>query len=53
MGITNFCVVTGGQKFNYYITNTVLPMEMKEYDTRTNLIVDVIIPFVATQDQDR
>ena len=25
----------------------------KEYGTRTNLIVDVIIPFVATQDQDR
>ena len=25
----------------------------KEYGTRTNLIVDVIIPFVATQGQDR
>ena len=25
----------------------------KEYGTRTNVIIDVIIPFIATQDQDR
>ena len=61
MCITNSCVVTSSQKFNYTATVTQsvacgdedTTRVSKEYGTRTNLIVDVIIPFVATQDRDR
>ena len=54
MCITNSCVVIGSKFLITQLTQSVAHGDedtnrvSKEYSTRTNLIMDVIIPFVAT-----